>query len=177
MSFAMSHYIAVFIAILITREIILSANGQCTVRGFSNGESLVSIVAEIQQLRVELFDQLNKEIHSIHEHLNASHQDITGQLTIVNVSLKAVERRLLEQDICTKQGQNIHELLNESFQEMKSQHSIVMTTLTSLQSCDRRLQEHDISIKNQSQNVWNLTNGNVKHVKHPGYYVYHTFTN
>lgn len=61
-----------------------------------------------------------------------------------------------------------------SLQQMTSQND---AALRKLQVVERRLQEQDLSIKNQCQNASKLASGKVKHVfsygKHPSYY--HSF--
>lgn len=160
----MAYNLAIFVVILITHASIFPVKGQTTVQGCDNDDSLFSIAAEKQQLRVELFDRLEEQVHSIHQLLKTSIQEMKSEHGTAMTSLQVVDRRLRELD------HSIQELHNESLQETRGQHSSIVTNL---EAFDRRLQEHDISMKNLSQNLWTLANGKVKLVKHPDYY--HSF--
>lgn len=147
---------AIFVAILITHEAISPVNGQSTVQGCDSGDPLFGNVAGMQQLRVELLDQLNKQVQGIHEHLRASLQEIKTQHTTVNVSLQAVDRITRDHEIYSREIQSIRELFNESFQQMKTQYD---TFNSSIQTVDERLQKHQTDIGNQTQETWKLVNG------------------
>src|SRR6218665_3562200 len=67
--------IAIF-AVIFTHSAILLVEGQCTMEGCESGERSMSIELEMQKLRDDLFDQVNKQIKQSHDLLIASIQQM-----------------------------------------------------------------------------------------------------
>lgn len=129
---------------------IFPVKGQCTVHGCKNEDSLISIVEEIQELFVKASRQQQKEqVQYIHEHFNASFQQLKNQQDTAVTNLKALDRCSQDQDFYIKQVQSTYEFLNVSFRQLKKQSD---TVIGSLEAFDRRLSEYDISTKNNTQN-------------------------
>ena len=122
---------AAFAVIIIAHSFIFSVKTPPTEQVCENGDTSNIIAEDIQQLKTELFGQLNKTVQSIQEFISASFQE---------------------------QVQSMIEVLNATFGQQKTQH---VTAMRRLDVVTQLLLSHDISIKSETENSWTLVVGEV----------------
>ena len=175
---------AAFALIIIEHSFIFSVKTQPTAQVSENVDTSNIIAEDIQQLKIELFGQLNKAVESMQEFISASFQKFKNQQDTAVTRLQEIDRRSQEQvqsinDVLNasfgqlksqqaiidrrsqEQVQSTNEVLNASFGQLKTQHA---TAIRRLDVVTQLLLYHDVSIKNQTGNSWKLAVGKVSYV-------------
>src|SRR6218665_2614967 len=116
---AMVYHSATFVAI-IALSFIFSVKTQPTAHCAQvcpNGDTSNIIAEDIQELKIELFGQLNKAVESMQEFLHASFQQFKNQQDTATIGLQAIIDRRSQGQV-----QSINDVLNESLWQLKTQH-------------------------------------------------------